>query len=85
MPTLSCSASKSAFINGDHAPARPFEWWQRGQYIRYSTTLAVPRSASGRYTVWAGLFRGKVRAKAAAPRAKIDNDAVAVATFEVTP
>jgi arylsulfatase A-like enzyme len=79
------SASRSAFVNGDHAPARPFEWWQPGQFIRYSTTVVIPRSASGRYTVWAGLFRGKIRAKAAAPRARIDNNAVAAATFEVSP
>lgn len=77
--------AKGAFINGDHTPARPFEWWEPGQYIRYTTTVAIPRHARGRYTVWAGLFRGKVRAPAAAPKARIENRAVAAATIEVIP
>src|SRR6185436_15608416 len=71
--------------NGDHAPARPFEWWQPGQYIRYSTTIAIPRHARGRYTVLAGLFKGNQRAQARAPRARVDRDAVAAASFEVVP
>jgi hypothetical protein len=71
--------------NGDHAPARPFEWWQPGQFIRYSTTIGIPRGARGRYTVMAGLFQGPARAKARAPRARVDRDAVEVAGFEVTP
>lgn len=80
-------AGRSMLANGDHAPARPFPWWRPGQHIRYSTTLAIPRHARGRYTVWAGLFRGKARAKAAAPRGgvRLERDAVAVATFEVVP
>jgi hypothetical protein len=71
--------------NGDHAPARPFEWWRPGQIIRYSTAIALPRHARGRYAVRAGLFRGKARAKASAPRAPVERDAVTVATFEVAP
>jgi hypothetical protein len=71
--------------NGDHAPARPFAWWKRGQYIRYSTQLSIPRHARGRHTVWAGLFRGGARAKVSAPRARVERDAVAVASFEVAP
>ncbi|HWU90821.1 MAG TPA: sulfatase-like hydrolase/transferase, partial [Kofleriaceae bacterium] len=77
--------SQGSFLNGDHAPARPFEWWQPGQFIRYSTTLAIPRGAHGRYTLWAGLFAGPRRAKATAPRAPVEDDAVAAATFEVEP
>ena len=74
------------FVNGDHKPVRPFEWWKAGQFIRYSTTIVLPRHAApGVYTVWAGLFRGATRAKAAAPSARLDNNAVAAATFEVVP
>ncbi|NVB81200.1 MAG: sulfatase-like hydrolase/transferase [Kofleriaceae bacterium] len=74
----------SAFANGDHKPVRPFEWWRQGQFIRYSTTVTLPH-LTGTYTVWAGLFRGNERARASAPHAKIDNNAVAVATIEVAP
>jgi arylsulfatase A-like enzyme len=74
------------FINGDHKPVRPFEWWKPGQFIRYSTTVAIPRHAApGVYTVWTGLFRGATRAKIVAPSAKLDNNAIAAATFEVVP
>ena len=74
------------FFNGDHRPARPFEWWRAGQYIRYTTTVAVPRSAQpGRYTVWVGMFTGNRRAKASAPRAKIVDDAVAATELEIVP
>jgi arylsulfatase A-like enzyme len=76
----------STFINADHRPTRPFEWWQPGQFIRYSTTLTLPRHAPvGRYTVWVGLFRGSERAKVRVPSATVDNNAVAAATFEVVP
>ncbi|MBA3820627.1 MAG: sulfatase, partial [Deltaproteobacteria bacterium] len=75
-----------SFVNGDHAPARPFEWWRPGQFIRYSTTLTIPRSAPrGTFVVNAGMFKGKTRAKVRAPRAKVTNNAVAATTFEVAP
>ncbi len=74
------------FFNGDHRPARPFEWWNRGQFIRYTTTVMVPRNtAVGRYTVWAGMFEGNHRAPATAPRAKVVDNAIAAATIEVQP
>lgn len=74
------------FLNGDHRPVRPFEWWRAGQHIRYSTTVVVPRTAMpGRYTVWAGMFKGKQRAPARAPRAKIIDDAVAATELEISP
>jgi len=74
------------FVNGDHRPARPFEWWRAGQYIRYTTTIVIPRTAaSGRYVVWAGMFQGNRRAKARAPHAKIVDDAVAATEVEVSP
>ena len=74
------------YFNGDHRPARPFEWWKAGQYIRYTTTVTVPRNApTGRFTVWAGMFEGKHRAPATAPRAEVHDDAVATTTLEVQP
>jgi choline-sulfatase len=74
------------FINADHKPARPFEWWRAGQFIRYSTTITLPRFAQpGSYTIWVGMFRGNQRATVRAPRARIDNNALAAATFEVAP
>jgi arylsulfatase A-like enzyme len=76
----------NAFINGDHSPARPFEWWKPGQFIRYSTTITLPRTTQpGAYTVWLGMFRGPVRAPVRAPHARVDDNAVAAATFQVVP
>jgi hypothetical protein len=74
------------FVNADHAPARPFEWWQPGQFIRYTTTVTVPRGyPSGTYTVWTGMFRGQARAHVSAPHARIDAVQLAAATIEVAP
>ncbi|HYD00903.1 MAG TPA: hypothetical protein VEB22_06715, partial [Phycisphaerales bacterium] len=74
------------YFNGDHKPVRPFAWWKPGQFIRYTTTVMVPRNAPvGTFTVWAGMFSGKTRAPAKAPSAKIDNNAVATTTLEVQP
>jgi arylsulfatase A-like enzyme len=71
-------------INGDHPPVRPFAWWKAGQFIRYTTTVTVPRNAApGRYVVHVGLWNSKTNAPATAPHAKIDNNAVVAATFEV--
>jgi arylsulfatase A-like enzyme len=76
----------NAFINGDHKPARPFEWWRAGQFIRYSTTITLPRfTPAGTYTMWVGMFRGKDRKPVRAPRARVDNHALAAATIEVAP
>ncbi|HEY0193679.1 MAG TPA: sulfatase-like hydrolase/transferase [Kofleriaceae bacterium] len=74
------------FVNGDHRPARPFEWWRAGQFIRYTTQVVVPRTApAGRYTVRAGMFGAHGRAKARAPGAKIADDAADVIELEVAP
>jgi hypothetical protein len=79
-------APNRAFLNGDHRPVRPFEWWRSGQFIRYTTTVVVPRTAqAGHYTVWAGMFEGNRRAKVSAPRAKIVDDAVAATELEISP
>ncbi|MGE3543856.1 MAG: sulfatase, partial [Kofleriaceae bacterium] len=73
-------------LNGDHRPARPFEWWKPGQFIRYSTTVMIPRTTpAGTFTVWTGMFAGKRRATLTAPKAKVQNNAVVAATFEVIP
>jgi arylsulfatase A-like enzyme len=75
-----------SFINGDHVPARPFEWWRAGQFIRYTTQITIPRTAArGAYTINAGMFKGQQRAPASSPHAKISNNAATVATFEVAP
>ena len=75
-----------SFFNNDHRPARPFEWWKRGQIIRYSTTAVIPRTApAGAFTVRAGMFKGKERARATAPRVKIVDNAAEVATIQVVP
>lgn len=86
--------ASGGFFNGDHRPARPFEWWRAGQYIRYTSSVVVPRSAApGRYVVWAGLFdtglsdtaQAGRRAPARAARARVVDNAVAVAELEVAP
>jgi arylsulfatase A-like enzyme len=75
-----------AYINGDHRPARPFEWWRAGQFVRYTTSVVVPRNAPpGPYVVRAGMFGPSGRAKARAPRAQIVDDGAAVTTIEVAP
>ncbi len=74
------------YVNGDHAPARPFEWWKPGQFIRYTTSVVLPRNAPrGRYTVRIGMFKGKTRAPAKAAHATIEDNAVIAASFEVVP
>jgi arylsulfatase A-like enzyme len=77
--------NRGTFINGDHTPARPFEWWKPGQFIRYSTTITLPRGAiRGRYAINAGLFKGSVRAPVAA-KAPVRDNAVTCTEFEVVP
>jgi len=72
------------FFTGDHRPARPFEWWKRGQFVRYTTTVMVPRNTpSAELTVWAGRFKGPRRAPASSSRAQIKDNAVAVAKIQV--
>jgi choline-sulfatase len=77
--------SNKLVVNGDHAPVRPFAWWQAGQFIRYTTTITLPRHAArGRYSIRTGLFKGNQRAEITAS-AKIDNNSIVCATFEVAP
>ncbi|MBA2541873.1 MAG: sulfatase-like hydrolase/transferase [Deltaproteobacteria bacterium] len=77
--------NRSTFINGDHTPARPFEWWRPGQFIRYTTSLTIPRNAiRGRYVVNVGMFKGSVRAPATA-KVTVRDNAVACTELEVEP
>ena len=74
-------------FTGDHEPARPFAWWHTGQFIRYTTTIAIPAGTPpGHYTLWMGLFKGGDRRPAHGPASvKIADNRAAVATIEVTP
>ena len=64
-----------AFINADHAPARPLEWWKPGDVIRYARPITLARDKPpGHYVVKAGLWHGQD---------KVGD--VQVAQFEVTP
>ena len=76
------------FINGDHVPERPFEIWKQGQFIRYTSSIPIPATATvGRYTVIAGMFRGGEYPHIVAPGAvmKDNGNGLVVASFEVTP
>lgn len=75
--------NKGTYINGDHTPARPFEWWKPGQFIHYTTTIAVPRSAKGKHTVQVGMFKGNTRAAASSSKVPVADNQVSCGTFEV--
>lgn len=71
-------------IQIDHAPPRPFAWWRRGQYLRYTITATVPSNASGEFGLWMGLFRGNKRRPVTAPAAiTVVDDRARVATAQV--
>ena len=53
---------RRSFFQADHVPARPVTWWRRGQVIRYTRQVTVPKSTRpGAHQVWVGLFRGDRR------------------------
>ena len=73
-------------FTGDHAPTRPFDWWRAGQFIRYTTTLSIPQTATpGSYTMWVGLWKGQARMPASTmtPELKIIDNRAALAIIEV--
>ncbi len=73
-------------FTGDHAPTRPFDWWRAGQFIRYTTTLSIPQTATpGSYTMWVGLWKGQARMPASTTTAnlKIVDNRAALAIIEV--
>jgi hypothetical protein len=80
------NAANRNISNGDHAPTRPFEWWKKGDFIRYTTKVAIP-PGPGHYDLYAGLWRSSdnQRAQATASTAHVERDEVTVATIEVTP
>jgi arylsulfatase A-like enzyme len=74
--------------NFDHVPPRPFLWWQRGQFIRYTTKVSIPRTdGTGKFTLLAGLWNDttKTNMPATGGTVPIVNNAAAVATIEVAP
>jgi len=72
-------------FTADHAPPRPFEWWKRGQFLRYTITATVPRAAApGSYGVWIGLWRKNARRPVtAAARFPVAENRVRVTAIEV--
>jgi arylsulfatase A-like enzyme len=74
-------------FTADHEPVRPFAWWKAGQFVRYTTTIAIPPDAApGHYTLWTGLWRGTDRRPAhAPPDVRIADNRAAAAILEVTP
>jgi choline-sulfatase len=74
-------------FTGDHAPPRPFDWWRRGQFIRYTTTVAIrPGTQPGDYGLWMGVYRADKRRPVHAPPAfPVVQDRVRVLTLRVTP
>jgi arylsulfatase A-like enzyme len=76
---------KGGRFTADDGPARPFAWWRPGQFIRYTTEIAVPATtAAGRYTLWAGVFKANRRRPATGPAgARIVEDRVDVGAIEV--
>jgi arylsulfatase A-like enzyme len=72
-------------FTADHAPVRPFEWWQRGQYIRYTTSATIPATAPpGTYGMWIGLWRKQARRPVKAPaQFKVVENRVRAASIEV--
>jgi arylsulfatase A-like enzyme len=73
-------------FTGDHKPARPFEWWKDGQYIRYKHTVVVPKNVkTGKYTLWMGVFKGDARMTAKAKGTSIRDNRVDVGQIQVVP
>ncbi len=72
-------------FTADHAPPRPFEWWKHGQFIRYTTTATVPRTAApGTYGMWIGIWKKQARRRVKAPgRFKVVEDRVRATSLEV--
>lgn len=69
---------------GDHAPPRPFSWWKKGQFIRYSHTQTVPKNARpGDYSLWLGLFEKSARRPASSHDVVIRDDRAKVGTITV--
>ena len=72
-------------FTADHAPVRPLAWWRRGQFIRYTITVAVPRTAAaGSYGLWTGMWRKQARRPIKAPPGvPVAQDRVRASSVEV--
>ena len=72
---------------GDHQPTRPFEWWTNGQYIRYTTTVSIPRTGvpPGKYSLWTGLWKGNDRQPAIGANVPVADNRANVASVDVVP
>jgi hypothetical protein len=72
-------------FTADHAPPRPYDWWRKGQYLRYTITSTAPRTAgAGTYGVWIGLWRKSARRPIKAPaRFQVVQDRVRATQLEV--
>ena len=80
------NSPKGRVFSADHEPARPFNLWKEGDFIRYSQEVTVPeRNPPGEYTVRMGLFYKGDRAPIKAERSDIDvkENRVLVGDFKV--
>lgn len=69
---------------GDHQPPRPFEWWRKGQHIRYRQPVTVPPgSPPGTYHLWMGIYRGNERRPVRSGSAPVVDDRADVAQVRV--
>jgi choline-sulfatase len=69
---------------GDHEPPRPFSWWRRGQHIRYTHTITIPRQTpTGTYDLWLGLFRDNQRQSVASDAVQVSDSRARVGTVRV--
>ncbi len=69
---------------GDHEPVRPFSWWRKGQFIRYTHQVTVPRDMpAGTYQLWFGLFRGQERQPASSESITIVDDRAQLGSVQI--
>lgn len=78
-------ANGRLLFQGDHVPTRPFAWWQKGQYIRYTKSVSVPRHARvGEVTLWLGIYKGATRLPIRSSQIRVDQNRAAVGKLKVT-
>jgi len=69
----------------DHDPPQPFETWREGQFIRYTTTVIVPRAIPpGEYSIHFGVYRGGARKPLASDEVNVlENDEAVIGVVHV--
>ena len=68
----------------DHQPPHRFSWWRSGQFIRYTRTVSIPRTASpGSYELWMGLFLRSDRQPARSQSVQVRDNRARVGSFQV--